>query len=374
MITHKHRFFKITNESFWAYCFNMFTLAVCLIVKDEEEVLKRCLTCAKKFADEIIVVDTGSTDKSKQIASLFTQNVFDFEWNNDFSAARNFSFSKATCDFVMWLDADDFVTNGNIKKINELKKSKNEADVYMLKYAIAFDENNNSTFTYERERILRRSMNPTWEGFVHEAIVPFGKIKHVNITIEHRKIKQTNPKRNLKIYNQRKKETPFSPRELFYYGRELFYNKYYKSCIKTLKKSLKTDLFSTNRIDALKIIAKAYLILGEKEKAKNFLLSIFSFAVPNSEVCCLLGEIEIQEKNFAKAKFWFMCVLNCEKDYSLGAFVEEEYYYFIPYLQLCFVCFKLGDLQSSKQFHEKAKELRPTNSVVEFNEKFFSQL
>ena len=69
-------------------------LSVCLIVKNEEKVLERCLACAKKFADEIIVVDTGSTDKTKQIAKKFTNFVYDFKWCDDFSLARNFSFQK----------------------------------------------------------------------------------------------------------------------------------------------------------------------------------------------------------------------------------------------------------------------------------------
>ena len=71
-------------------------ISVCLIVKDEELVIERCLCCVQKFADEIIVVDTGSKDRTKELAKKFTDKVFDFEWDDDFSKARNFSFSKAT--------------------------------------------------------------------------------------------------------------------------------------------------------------------------------------------------------------------------------------------------------------------------------------
>lgn len=354
----------------------MFSLSVCLIVKNEEKVLERCLSCVKKFADEIIVVDTGSSDRTKEIALKNTKNVFDFKWVDDFSKARNYSFSKATCDFVMWIDADDVVTQENIDKINLLKQFGTEADVYMLKYAIAFDEENNPTFTYERERILRRSMNPTWHGFIHEVITPFGKVEHLDITIEHRKISQTPPKRNLKIYNKKIKEhCQLSTRELFYYARELYYNNNYVSCIKNLKKCFKKDdLFITNRLDGLKIMAKCNLALGKNELAKDNLFSIIRIAPPSSEVCCMLGEIEIEEKNLAKAKFWFECALNCEKNYSNGAFVEDDYYYFIPYMQLCYIFFKLGNLEKSKLFHEKAKAIRPNNPSVVYNENFFSKI
>ena len=79
----------------------MITISLCMIVKNEEAVLARCLESVKDVVDEIIIVDTGSTDKTKQIAYRYTQNVYDFEWIDDFSAARNYSFSKATKDYQM---------------------------------------------------------------------------------------------------------------------------------------------------------------------------------------------------------------------------------------------------------------------------------
>ena len=81
-----------------------------MIVKNEEKVLKRCLNCVKDIVDEIIIVDTGSTDKTKEIARKYTDKVLDFKWVNDFSKARNYSFSKATKDYILWLDADDVIT------------------------------------------------------------------------------------------------------------------------------------------------------------------------------------------------------------------------------------------------------------------------
>ena len=97
----------------------MATVSLCMIVKNEEAVLARCLESIKDAVDEIIIVDTGSTDHTKEIAEKYTDLVYDFPWINDFSAARNFSFSKASKDYIMWLDADDVVTEENQKKIIE---------------------------------------------------------------------------------------------------------------------------------------------------------------------------------------------------------------------------------------------------------------
>ena len=85
----------------------MATVSLCMIVRNEEDVLGRCLESVKDIVDEIIIVDTGSTDRTKEIAGRFTNTVYDFPWIDDFSAARNFSFSKATMDYQMWLDADE---------------------------------------------------------------------------------------------------------------------------------------------------------------------------------------------------------------------------------------------------------------------------
>ncbi len=353
----------------------MFTLSVCLIVKDEEEVLERCLNCVSQFADEIVVIDTGSKDKTVEIAKRFTNCVHSFQWENDFSKARNFSFSKATKDYVMWLDADDIITHDNIEKIKKLKQTSEPKDVYMLKYEIAFDEANNPTFTYFRERILRRSMNFKWEGFVHEVITPRGKIDHVDIAIQHRKIKSSNPKRNLKIYNQKIKEGhKLNPREQFYYARELFYNNYNRKCIKTLKRYLKNkEAFIVNKIDAHKIIAQCFMRLGDNENAKKHLIESFKLAPPSAEFCCMLGNLEI-EKNLKGAMFWFKAALCCEKETESGAFVEDSYYDLIPNIQLCYINYKLGNIFESYNYHKKAMEINPKNQAVINNEKYFKSL
>ena len=99
------------------------TISLCMIVRNEEEVLARCLNSAQSLADEIIIVDTGSTDHTKEVARQYTDSVYDFAWTDDFSAARNFSFSKATQDFCLWLDADDILEPEDLNSLLSLKAS-----------------------------------------------------------------------------------------------------------------------------------------------------------------------------------------------------------------------------------------------------------
>ena len=76
----------------------MITISLCMIVKNEERVLSRCLDSIKDLVEEIIIVDTGSDDRTKEIAGRYTDKVYDFPWNDNFAEARNFSFSKACKD------------------------------------------------------------------------------------------------------------------------------------------------------------------------------------------------------------------------------------------------------------------------------------
>lgn len=91
-------------------------LSVCMIVKDEEELLPRCLESVRGIADEIIIVDTGSTDKTKEIASIYTDQVYEYTWSNDFSAARNESISHATGSWILILDADEYLSTDDHDK------------------------------------------------------------------------------------------------------------------------------------------------------------------------------------------------------------------------------------------------------------------
>ena len=85
----------------------MISISLCMIVKNEEKLLKRCLDSYRPVCDEIVIVDTGSTDRTKEIAAGYTDLIYDYPWTNDFAAARNFAFSKANCDYIFSADADE---------------------------------------------------------------------------------------------------------------------------------------------------------------------------------------------------------------------------------------------------------------------------
>ena len=134
----------------------MVTVSLCMIVKNEEDVLARCLESAADLVDEIVIVDTGSTDRTREAAGQFTGRVYDFDWVDDFSAARNYAFSLAEKDYCMWLDADDMLLEEDRAAFRELKEGLDPAVcVVMAKYNTGFDEDGSVTFSYFRERLIK---------------------------------------------------------------------------------------------------------------------------------------------------------------------------------------------------------------------------
>lgn len=96
------------------------TVSLCVIVKNERNHLPRCLESAKPVVDELVVVDTGSDDETKDIARVFGAHVYDFKWSHDFSAARNYALCKAAADWILVLDADETLSPsdyGSLKKV-----------------------------------------------------------------------------------------------------------------------------------------------------------------------------------------------------------------------------------------------------------------
>ena len=133
------------------------TVSLCMIVKNEEAVFARCLDSVTELVDEVVIVDTGSTDKTREISRRYTKKVFDFKWTDDFSAARNYAFGKAAMDYQMWLDANDILEESQREKFSELKNALTaDVDIVTMKYHTDTDDAGALLFSSTRERLLKR--------------------------------------------------------------------------------------------------------------------------------------------------------------------------------------------------------------------------
>lgn len=156
------------------------TLSVCIIARDEEKNISRCLKSVKDIADEIIVVDTGSIDNTAFIAREFNAKVIDYKWNNNFSEARNKSLEMATKDWVLYLDCDEAL---DITQVLELKeKLNNTSNVGFCLKLINIIDNSIYGGPYLL-RVIKNGEGFSFSGRIHEQILPsiYGKYSRNNI-------------------------------------------------------------------------------------------------------------------------------------------------------------------------------------------------
>lgn len=355
----------------------MASISLCMIVRNEEKVLGRCLSCVRGFADEIIIVDTGSTDRTKEIAFSFTDKVYDFKWKDDFAAARNFAFSKGTGDYLFWLDADDVVRQEERRKLMDLKRQLDDErpDVVMMKYAVGYDGDGEPSFFFYRERLLRRCGKAVWKGRIHEAVEPFGKVVREDIMIEHRKVGTGDPDRNLRIFEQMLREKgKLSPRDQYYYGKELYYHRRYRDAASVFSEYLELpDGWREDRVDACRHGAYCMYRIGDRDRALKFLLSGLSEGIPKPELCCDLGWWFFSAKRYRDAIFWYGQAVQAGKLTGEDGFVMPECRGYVPYLQMC-VCYdRLGEWKTAERYNELAERCRPGTETCQLNRKYFEK-
>ena len=330
------------------------TISLCMIVKDEESVLSRCLSSVSGLFDEIILVDTGSSDQTPAIARRFTDNVFSFPWQDDFSKARNFSFSRATGDYLFWLDADDVLPPPSRERFPALRTllEREHPDVLFLPYDTAFGEDGTPSLTFRRERVLRRSEKAHWVGRVHG--------------------RKERKDRNLRIYQKWAAEEPLSARDLFYYGRELYYHRLYPEAVARLEQALSSDGWYVNQIEACKILSLCLEEQGRLPDAECALFRSFLYGEPRASACCELGRLFFAQKRFREAAFWYQSALSCRDHSEEGDFELPAARTLTPLLGLVCSFDALGDRERARAFHKRTKELFPDHPAVRHNHAYFA--
>lgn len=353
----------------------MQTISLCMIVRDEEAVLARCLSSVADLVDEIIIVDTGSQDSTKEVAAQYTDAIYDFVWRDDFAAARNFSFAKATMDYCLWLDADDRLTEENRQKFWNLKENLDStADMIFLPYT-NWEETGRNRLVYCRERLLRRKAGFCWQGRVHEAIEPAGNIQYGDATITHCPLKKEMSARNLRIYETILKEGQhLEPRDQYYYGRELYSHQRFAEAAEVFSRFLQeADGWAVNQVDACRLLANCYQQLEQTEKVLPALLQALAYEAPDAGICCDLGNYFLQQQHLEQALYWYEQALQCKLQPDSGKFVQQDDYDYIPHLQLC-VCYdRLGQWERAEQHNELAAFARPNSEEVAYNRQYFQR-
>jgi tetratricopeptide (TPR) repeat protein len=167
------------------------TLSLCMIVRDEEEMLPRCLAAVKGAADEIVIVDTGSTDRTIEIARSFGARVIEREWTGSFSDARNASFDAATSDWIMYLDADEVLVTDDVAKLRSVTGRTWREAFYLVETNYTGEAGDGTALTHNALRIFRNRPQYRFEGRLHEQIAQHlpayapERIEQTSVRIEH---------------------------------------------------------------------------------------------------------------------------------------------------------------------------------------------
>jgi len=346
-----------------------------MIVRDEESVLGRCLESAAGLVDEIIIIDTGSKDGTKEVAWKYTEKVYDYVWTDDFSAARNRSFQEASSDYCMWLDADDVLLEEDRAAFAELKAGLTpDIDVVMMRYNTGFDASGRVTYSYYRERIIKNHAGMEWRGAVHEAIEARGRVIYSECAVTHRKERPSDPERNLRIFEGLlKRGETLDPRQQFYYGRELYYHGRYRDAVAVFEGYLEGGGgWIENEIEACRYRAYSWYGLGEEKRALASLFHSFAYDVPRAEVCCDIAKHFFDRTNWEQAAYWYQRAMECERRDDRGGFVMPDAYGYTPCIQLCVCYSKLGRRAEAEEYNERAAQYKPDSAAVAYNRAYFA--
>lgn len=288
----------------------MITVSLCMIVKNEEAVLARCLDSVADLMDEIIIVDTGSTDGTKEIARKYTERIYDFAWTGNFSDARNYSFSKASMEYIYCADADEELDEKNREKFRALKGALlPEIDLVQMYYANQLSYN--TIYNYDKElrpKLYKRLREFVWEGAIHEAVRLDPVIYDSDIEILHKP--QSNHKaRDLAAFERLSKQGAALNKRLHgIYAKELMIAGEKEDFINAFP-IFQATLSDISRgedeiMEACCICANTCLMTGED-------LGLFQYTTKAmamngcSEICCILGEYYRMAEEPEEAAVWY---------------------------------------------------------------------
>lgn len=308
----------------------MATISVCMIVKNEERLLARCLDCLKGIADEIIIVDTGSTDGTKQVAAAYTDKIYDYQWEDDFAAARNYSFSKATMEYIYVADADEIIDEENRQRFLKLKQVLlPEIEIVQMKYCNQLEMGSVYNFDEEyRGKLYKRLRTFKWVDPVHETVNLDPVVFDSDIEIIHKPLER-HAKRDFQCYEKliEKKEN-FSKKLLMMYARELFLagqEEDFQKAVPFFRDILHQDRSKEEYQMADCVLARAAM---EKSDVSGFFKAVLKEVAENppAEICSLLGEYYREERQPEEAVMWYYNAI-----FEQESILDLRYQIEIPY-------------------------------------------
>ncbi len=294
-------------------------VSLCMIVRNEEAHLARCLASVADLVDEMVVVDTGSTDQTRQIAARAGARVFEFTWQDSFAAARNESLRYATGDWIFWLDADESLDQDNRKRLADLfKKLPSENVAYLMRQLSRLADASHARAQVDQVRLFRNHPEIRWEYRVHEQILPAvrrqgGKLQSTDVIIAHEGFadparQQAKVVRNLRLLEQELAQRPADPFVLYNLGAIALTEGRLVQALDYLGRSLARSQPGDSLLGKLHaLIVRAHHQLGQRDAAL---------------AACRIGRSALPQD--AELLFWEAVLHREGKDYQAAAACLEQ--------------------------------------------------
>lgn len=333
----------------------MVTISLCMIVKNEEKILARCLDSLKGIYDEAIIVDTGSTDATKEIAHRYTNKVFDFKWIDDFAAARNYAMEQATCNYIYMADADEVLDEENRKKFLALKQVL-DGSVEIVQMTYANQLSNGSVYNFDKElraKLYKRVRNFTFVDPIHEVVREAPVVFDSDIEILHLQ-ESTHSDRDLLTFEKAiKKNGRLSNRLCLLYAREL-YKAGTKEHFQNASEFFETVAGESSDEDLIKA---ADIVLAKKAFLCDDVCSLMKYSLKDvategsCEMCCILGDFFYQKGDWKEATVWYYnAAFETKPAMDIDASAS------VPIKALVRIFEEQGDMETAQFYRQKLEE------------------
>ncbi|CQR70433.1 SPBc2 prophage-derived glycosyltransferase SunS [Sporomusa ovata DSM 2662] len=340
-------------------------LTLCMIVKNEADNLCGCLARVAGFVDEIVIVDTGSTDETKQIAADFTNKIYDFAWCNDFAAARNFSLAQAKHDWVLVLDADEYVEQFSRQAVSRfIQKKGQQHTVGRIQRVNVLDDISGSRKILERiNRLFNRNFF-AYDGIIHEQVVEkTGADYHtgaIDIVVEHigytqEALQRTDKlRRNISLLTEALAENPDDPYYYYQLGKSYYMLKDYELAYTNFVKALSFEVNVRLEYVADLVETYGYTLINSGKYTEALCLEKFTDYYRSSpDFCFLMGLVYMNNAKFSLAVERF---LQCTK---LPNGKVEGITTYLPYYNVGVIHEVLGVKAQASHYYKLCGEYKP---------------
>lgn len=358
-------------------------ISLSMIVKNEERLLGSCLEAISPYVNQIVIVDTGSTDNTITIAKAYTRDVFEYTWCDDFSAARNYSLSKAMYDWVLVLDADEIVLFLDLLVLKR-EISQNEDKVGKIKLINHFETEGlgQKNIAYVNRLFNRKYF--VFKGTIHEQLVRKDGAHMITfdsrITADHlgytQEIILSTQKhlRNIEMLKKALKNTPKDPYLLYQLGKSLYMGKSFLEASEFFYKAL--SLNPEEKLEYVKDLVESYgyALINTKQFEKALELESFYNRFGNSpEFNFLMGLVHMNNGFFKKALYSFeRCLVD-------GVFSIEGINTFLPHHNIGVIYEVLGEVYQALKHYNMTDNYPPSKERVKaiissLNERFDDEI